>query len=112
MNIEITDVQKDLMKNKTMAEFDRYENGNIYYNVILLGSPYQFPVSTIKEVHINHSILDENGDDTGMKFIAKIHAPQADVKGAAFTKSMRGSELFRWIKKAYNNNDLIPLGIV
>lgn len=108
--MEAIDIQKDLMKSKTMAEFDRFANGNLYYNVMILGAPYQFPISTIKETHINMPILDEEGEDTGMKFTAKTFRPQADVKGADFTPKMRASELFRWIKKAYNNNDLVKLG--
>lgn len=107
--MEIIDVQKDLLKSKTIADFDRFENGDLFYNVNILDDLYQFPIPTIGEVHINHDILDSEGEQSGMKLIAKTFRPKNDVKGAAFTPQMRGSELFRWIKKAYNDNNLIKI---
>ena len=97
-----TDIQKDLLKNKTVATLDRFENGKLYYNIDILGDTYQFPVDTLmskeltyinehKEVHI---VLD---------------VPAVDVNGAAFSREMRGSELFRWIAKASNNGDLMKI---
>lgn len=103
------EVQKSLLKNKTMAFFDRFENGDLFYNVWVDGFDYQFPIPVMKEVHINTEVNDESGEPTGIVIRAKIHAPKPDVKGAAFVKEMRGSELFRWIAKAIDNNNFIQI---
>ena len=101
--MEAIEIQKDLMKTKVMANFDRFENGSLYYNVDVLGATYQFPIHTIEKA-------PAVGLHTTEGFMIDDYKLQAvDVKGAAFTTSMRGSELFRWIKKAYNNNEFIKI---
>jgi len=107
--IDKKEVQKSLLKNKTMARFDRFENGDLFYDVEVDGITYQFPIATIKEVHVNMETQDESGELSGIVVRAKIHAPKPDVKGAAFTTQMRGSELFRWIARAIDNNDFIQI---
>lgn len=103
-------VQKELMRSKSIAKFDRFENGDLFYNFDFEGASYQFPISTIKEVHIHMPVVDEEGEEVDyMKIVAKIHKPTPDVKGAAFRPEMRASELFRWIKKAIDNDKVIKI---
>ncbi len=100
-------VQKELMRSKSMATFDRYENGDLFYNFDFEGATYQFPIPTIDEVHINQTIVDESGVSADIIITAKVHRPTPDVKGAAFCTEMRASELFRWIKKAIDKDKVI-----
>ena len=103
-------VQKELMRSKTIAKFDRFENGDLFYNFEFDGSGYQFPIPTIDEVHINLPVIDEAGvvmDD--LRIVGKIHRPTPDVKGAAFGTDMRASELFRWIKKAIDLDKVVKI---
>ena len=103
-------VQKELMRNKTIAKFDRFEDGILFYNFDFEGAKYQFPIPTINEVHINMRVVDESGTEMDdMHVVAKVHKPTPDVKGAAFCPEMRASELFRWIKKAIDNDQVIKL---
>lgn len=91
-----TDIQKDLYKTKVDATFDRFDNGKLYYNVEIMGEPYQFPINT----------LEKNVSDTTFVYIIAT-----DIKGAAFRTQMPARELFRWIAKAVDSNDLIKLSI-
>lgn len=90
------EIKKDLMKSKNMATFSHYIAGNLYYNVVIMGELYEFPISTVED-----NIVDSL--KSGMKL-------SEDLGTTRFEAEIRGSELARWISKAIKNETFIKLG--
>lgn len=91
-----TEIKKDLFKSKAMAKFSHYIAGNLYYNVVIMGELYEFPISTVED-NIVHSLK------SGLKL-------SEDLGTTRFESEIRGSELARWISKAIKNETFIKLG--
>ena len=90
------EIKKDLMKSKNMATFSHYIAGNLYYNVVIMGELYEFPISTVED-----NIVDSL--KSGLKL-------SEDLGTTRFEAEIRGSELARWISKAIKNETFIKLG--
>jgi predicted methyltransferase MtxX (methanogen marker protein 4) len=91
-----TEIKKDLFKSKAMAKFNHYIAGNLYYNVVIMGELYEFPISTVED-----NIVDSL--KSGLKL-------SEDLGTTRFESEIRGSELARWIIKAIKNETFIKLG--
>ena len=92
-----TEIKKDLMKSKTMAKFSHYISGNLYYNVEVFGDLYQFPISTVEDNYVM-----ELNTNVGVKL-------SEDLGTTKFELEIRGSELARWISKSIKNETFIKL---
>jgi len=103
MELTETDIKKELYKTKAMANFSHLENGKAYYQIMLDGSMYQFPLALEEEKTLKIMIDDEVVSTT------KIMVPTSDMKGASFGICVRGSELNRWIAKAIKSENLIKI---
>jgi hypothetical protein len=88
------EIKKDLMKSKNMATFSHYIAGNLYYNIVVMGELYQFPIKTI-----------ESANDGQLNIQLS-----SDLGTTSFEAEIRGSELARWISKAIKNETFIKLG--
>lgn len=86
----IKEIQKDLLRNKTNAIFQYYAQGKLYYNIKLEEGEYQFPISILVR------------DAYGMKLSEEIGVMHVE-------SSFRASHWMRWIEKAINNDEFIPL---
>ena len=93
--IQINEVKKDLMKSKTIAKFSHYCHGNLYYNVFVFETLYQFPISTVESV-----------TDGNFKFGVEL---SSDLGTTTFNDEMKGSELIRWITKSIDDGTFIKL---
>ena len=89
------DVQKELIKSKTLANFSHYCYGNLYYNVVLQSGLYQFPISTVDQ-------LKSGSDSNGLRL-------SEDLGTTDFSSVMKGSLLNRWVRIAIGNNQFIKL---
>ncbi len=104
--MEATQVQKYLLKNKTMAKFDRFDDGKLFYNIDFEDGYYQFPIDLVEDVFVSGGTNDFGDELGGFR-----QALKSDVKGAAFVIDMRGSELFRWIKKAIDKGNMMKTSL-
>lgn len=98
--INAIDVQKELMKSKVMAKFSYYEKGKLFYTVELESGTYQFPIDTVKIVERE---VTENGHT------AEVLDLSEDLGSTKFFNEVRGSELFRWIKKSIASDDFMKI---
>lgn len=119
VKINAIDVQKELMKSKVMAKFSHYEKGKLFYTVELESGVYQFPINTIEK----HKMLEDNlyilpeglgGEDgADFKMVAQTEIEiiqlSEDLGSTKFFNETKGSELFRWIKKAISNDDFMKI---
>ena len=101
--LNINEIKKELMKSKVNANFSHYISGNLYYTVKVLDGTYQFPISTVD----THEVLDEKFPDT-IQFV--IDSLSKDLGTTAFNAEMRGSELNRWISKAFEKGEFVKVG--
>ena len=91
------EVKKDLYKSKNMASFSHYVGGNLYYNIIVLGELYQFPIATVEEREV---IFDS---------VPSIKLSE-DLGTTEFGALIKGSELNRWISKAIDKDEFTKIG--
>lgn len=88
------EIKKDLYKTKTLAYFNYYKYGSLYYTIEILNSLYIFPISTIDMNYENEEEKITLSSDLGI---------------TSFNHEIRGSELIRWIIKAIDENKLIKI---
>ena len=100
IEINETEIKKDLMRSKTMAKFSHYIAGNLYYKVEVMGDLYVFPIETVENVEIE---VTENGHT------AEVTQLSEDLGTTKFESEIRGSELARWVSKSINNLTFIKL---
>ena len=101
MELTEIEIKKDLYKSKSKATLSHYVGGNLYYNVVVLGDIYQFPISTIEDTTIEES---ENGVEFDTIQLS------SDLGTTPFYNEMKGSDLNRWIAKAIKSGDFIKIG--
>jgi hypothetical protein len=102
-----TEIKKDLMKSKTMAKFSHYIAGNLYYNIEVFGDMYEFPISTV-DVKVTHNVSTlEVG--AKVKESDVVTTLSEDLGTTSFNSEIRGSELARWISKSIKNETFIKL---
>lgn len=94
------EVKKDLYKSKNMASFSHYKEGDLYYNVVVMGEQFQFPIATVEERLISESTMRE---------IESIKLSE-DLGETEFGALIKGSELNRWISKAIDNDKFKKIG--
>ena len=92
------EVKKDLYKSKAMAHFSHYVAGNLYYNIVVMDSLYQFPISTVED-----DVDNQHGIPMGLKL-------SEDLGTTEFGDQIKGSELNRWISKAIDKGEFIKIG--
>ena len=97
--MKTNEVKKDLYKSKNMAKFNYYAYGKLYYNVVIDGSLYEFPISTVT---LNQKRLSE-----GTVFGYEL---SEDLGTTKFHSEIKGSELNRWISKAIDAGEFIKIG--
>lgn len=106
--MDITEVKKDLYKSKNMANFSHYERGDLFYHVEFLDGKYEFPIETIT-IEKKETLLTKNGVtlwgeiEVGPKL-------SEDLGHTKFKAEVKGSDLIRWIIKAYDSNRLKKIG--
>jgi hypothetical protein len=97
------EVKKFLYKNKEeTATFNRYQDGKLYYNIRLEnGVKYEFPIYVTEYVFLDSDDDDEN----------KIHTLtlSSDLGNTPFHSEIKASLLIRWIDKAMDNEEFVPL---
>lgn len=86
-----TDIKKDLYKSKELAKISKYCNGNLYYVVKLSDGLYEFPISVI-----------ETTDG--------VISLSSDLGTTDFYSEIKGSDLNRWIQKAFEKDEFIKVG--
>ena len=107
VKINAIDVQKELMKSKVMAKFSHYEKGKLFYTIELESGTYQFSIDTIQD-KVEH-YYDDLGDVTiGKTRVVGIDLSE-DLGSTKFFNEVRGSELFRWIKKSIASDDFMKI---
>lgn len=85
--LDLTTIKKDLYKSKVNANFSHYCAGNLYYNVMIEGIEYQFPINTYSYPNLSE-----------------------DLGTTSFGAEIKASELNRWIAKAFEKGELIKVG--
>ena len=103
----IVEIKKALMLTKAMATFDGYSNGNLYYKVELHGIVYRFPMSTTEPVV--YSISIKENDNVIQEIKVNSVKNSSDLGITTFMSIIRGSELIRWISKAYNAGEFVKI---
>lgn len=83
-------IQKELMKEATVARFSHYQSGNLYYSVEFGGGDHLFPVPVVDEVGVSVRLSE-------------------DLGATAFVAEERATLLFRWISKAIDAETLRKL---
>ena len=96
------EIGKELMKTKVMANFSHYSKGKLFYKVRIGAGTFQFPLSTM-DIYTEIE-TQADGEDIEILF----YKPSSDLGDTTFNAEIRGSELFRWIKKAIANEEFIP----
>lgn len=91
MEIEVIELRKDFLRNKTMANLMYYMGGTLYYTVEYKGDMYKFPIYTTEN--------DESGQ-------LKL---SSDLGTTEFLPVVRASELNRWIVVAIKNDQFMKL---
>jgi hypothetical protein len=116
VKINAIDVQKELMKSKVMAKFSYYEKGKLFYTVELESGMYQFPIATVEKHKEELFVLPiecggEDGRDYKVVEQTEIEVLQfsEDLGSTKFFNEVRGSELFRWIKKSIVSDDFMKI---
>lgn len=102
--INAIEIGKELMKSKVMAKFSHYSEGKLFYKVSLNDGTYQFPIYTW-DVYVEIETKD-NGEDVEVP----TYTPSSDLGKTNFYAEIKGSELFRWIKKAIAKEEFIWVG--
>lgn len=97
--MEKNELKKQLMLQKTMANFGHYCAGNLYYCVMADGEMHQFPIATV-EYKSHTSAEGEHIIDMELS---------ADLGTTPFPASERASMLWRWIDKAIDAGEFIKL---
>jgi hypothetical protein len=108
--INKTEVQKDLYKSRANAAFSHYVGGNLYYNVEALGAVYQFPISSIEDTQIEVDIPETwKKMFTTEKLMVDTIKLAEDLGVTKFNNEIKGSDLYRWISRAIDNNEFIQI---
>lgn len=137
VKISIIEVQKELMKNKVMANLSHYCQGNMYYTVELESGKYQFPISTVDTGKISEMIpgkiktntthpekagyedvsglyleseIDNALEEARRPEEVKITRLSEDLGMTTFSAEMKGSLLNRWVKKAIEKDEFVKVG--
>jgi hypothetical protein len=110
---ELNEVKKDLMKTKAMATLDGYSNGKLYYRVKIHESIYRFPIATVEKM--KYTIVGKNSsgkeEPIASEVSFKSYKLSEDLGATFFASEMRGSELNRWISKAYASGDFVKVSL-
>jgi hypothetical protein len=114
--MEKNEVKKELYKSKVNAKFSHYAIGNLYYTVQLEDGLYQFPIPTV-ELHTGPLFKLEAGTQTSpervmnyVKYNKELYDLSADLGQTYFYAEIKGSELNRWIEKAFDKGEFIKVG--
>ena len=81
-------VKKELIKNKSVAIFESYVAGNLYYRVEVLNKTYRFPIS----------VFETDGETLSH-----------DLGTTSFDESIKASYLNRWVDKAIEKNLFVDI---
>jgi hypothetical protein len=103
--METTNVFKQLLKSKVMANFSHYCSGNLYYTVQLEEGLFQFPIETT-EFGCDYISPDDIGERVTPVRVLKL---SSDLGTTPFDAQIKGSFLNRWITKAIKNEEFIKL---
>jgi hypothetical protein len=90
--INVTELHKSLIKDKSIAILDRYQDGKIFYRFTSGESLYEFPIYTVE-------FVTEESQPTKLQL-------SSDLGMTAFNKYVKASELMRWIKIANGSGEL------
>jgi len=102
--VDINEVKKDLYRSKEFAEFSHYCEGKLYYTVNVFGKAYQFPILVTETISKTVTF-------PGFAITMDAMALSADLGKTAFSKSIKGSDLIRWIQKAVDTDDFIKISL-
>lgn len=108
--VDINEVKKDLYRSKEFAEFSHYCEGKLYYTVNVFGKAYQFPILTTETGKETVS-LEYFGETIKSEITLDVLRLSADLGKTAFSKSIKGSDLIRWIQKAVDTDDFIKISL-
>lgn len=107
--VKYTDVGKELIKNKTIANLSHYCNGNLYYRVQLESGVYQFPIETVETAVINFDVYFKEKGLDNVEGVTTLKL-SSDLGTTPFNSEMKASELNRWIRKAIDKEEFIKVG--
>lgn len=102
------EIKKDLYKSKVNAEFSHYCAGNLYYIIEVVGKRFQFPIATIED-----NIVMEDIEMSGISITRPAKNGiklSGDLGTTNFDSQIKGSSLIRWIDKAIDAEEFIPIG--
>ena len=103
--MEKTQVHKQLLLSKVMANFTHYCGGNLYYSVQLEEGLFQFPIETT-EIGCDYISPDYIGERVIPIEVLKL---SSDLGTTPFDAQIKGSYLNRWIGKAIDKGEFIKL---
>lgn len=86
----INEIKKDLYRSKEKATFSYYSDGKLYYNVVVAGELYEFPIH----------VVEKGG--SGLKLAS-------DLGTTRFFGEMEGRHLNKWIEQAIDAGEFIKL---
>ncbi len=96
-----TEIKKETIKNKIIANFSHYVQGSLYYRIVLADGTYQFPIHVTEKINIGS--LDKNGNPYDELSFSN------DIGTTSFEAQMKASLLNRWIEKAIKNEEFIKI---
>ena len=106
---DINEIKKDVLKSKTNAIFSHYVNGKLYYTIELSKGKYQFAINIVEPNPITLSFIEKGVRINKTIESIGLTTVTDDFGNSHLEKEMRGSLLNKWIEKAMNNNEFIPL---
>lgn len=92
MELNKTEIKKELYKTKVEAYFSHYTQGYLYYKVEVNGGLYQFPIAVFDTIDVDGK---------------PVISMSADLGHTDFESKIPGRLLNRWIDKAIDNNEFI-----
>lgn len=104
----LNEIKKELLKNKSTANFSHYTSGNLYYNVVINGELYQFPIPTVEKIKRTFDLSNVSNEHDKIE-IDNVLNLSSDLGTTSFYSGMRASELNRWIAKAFENGEFVKI---
>ena len=108
--LSLNEIKKDLYRTNTIAKFIHYDNGKLVYEVDILDSRYQFPISVVQDIY--ETVNQDMGDGLTVGKSKKVGVKLADdLGGAIFGVDVEAKHLNRWISKAFENKELMKISL-
>jgi len=114
MELNAIEIKKDLYKNKSLATFNRYESGNLWYRISTSLGEFEFPIAVVETNEVFEEVtVDYRGTNTSeqQKFNVKVEKTSLskEIGLTSFYNEIKASELNRWIERSIKNGTIRPV---